>query len=210
MITLLSDDEHVLPPDSTFALQPMLPLEPDLFRQLHVDERKQLDRLKNEKRRREFVTSRLALRELAGSWGLAERDFSIYKNELGNPFASAGGSTLQVSIAHTRDMVFCGLSRQHAIGVDLEPVDRDVPDRLRSRMMHPLEKEQALSISTIRLWTLKEAYIKLRGEGLRLNMNEVWVKRERDYFVVEFDNEKKAKICSFQYQDNWLAIAYYL
>src|SRR5699024_7341818 len=106
--------------------------------------------------------------------------------------------------------VFCGLSPARAIGIDMEPTGRKVSNRPRSRMLHPAEKERDASVSTSRLWTGTEAYLKLRGQGLRLTMHEVNVRREADRLFAAFDNEKKAKICSFEYQNQWLAIAYYL
>jgi phosphopantetheinyl transferase len=64
-------------------------------------------------------------------------------------------------------------------------------------------------VALIRLWTIKEAYIKLLGKGLRINMNEVKLSVDGDQFTAEINNDKTAKICSFQLEQNWLAVAYY-
>ena len=210
MNDILSELKLTLPFDAIFATREIDELSLDLANGLSAEEQAELSSFSNEKRKQEFVTSRLLLREMAGQLDPHLQNFRIYKNELGNPFSEADGKTYEVSIAHTKYNVFCGLSRTRAIGIDMEPAGRKVTNRLRSRMMHPAEKERDASVSTIRLWTVKEAYIKLRGQGLRLNMNEVNVKREGDRLFAAFDNEKKAKICSFQYQNQWLAIAYYL
>lgn len=210
MENILSQLTDSFPFKSIFAIKKIEELSPRILHQLNEEELQQLESLQNEKRKREFVASRLLLRQLAEEWELPGSEFSVYKNTLGNPYAKTTNAQFEVSIAHTDRIVFCGLSSGRPIGVDAEPSDRTVSDRLRTRMMHPVEKKSGLDVTTVRLWTIKEAYIKLRGQGLRLNMNDVWVQQEGENFIVKLGNDKKAKICSFQYQDNWLAIAFYL
>ncbi|MCW9706407.1 4'-phosphopantetheinyl transferase family protein [Fodinibius salsisoli] len=210
MNTALSAVIDSLPFAGNFALKRILALSPKIVAELNEKESSELATFTNDERRREFVTSRLLLKQLADEWDLDTANFVVAKNELGNPFAEVGDDRYEISIAHTKEEVFCGLTRTEPIGVDLEPMNRDVSGRLRTRILHPTEKEEELEVSTIQLWTIKEAYIKLRGEGLRLNMNDVYVQSQQDHFLVKLDDDKKAKICSFSYQDNWLSIAFYL
>lgn len=197
-----------LPFGGGFTLSKIQSLSPKVLDQLSDEEKEELDTFTNVKRQQEYVTSRLVVRKMAAKLGIDPKVFAIQKDELGQPFGVADGAQYCVSIAHTNQYVFCGLTEEKSIGVDLEPVDRKVPQKLQQRILHP--SETALSeVETIRLWTIKEAYIKLRGQGLRLNMNQVLVQRDGGDFFVELNNDKTAKICSFQSQNNWLAIAYY-
>nr|NIT58074.1 4'-phosphopantetheinyl transferase superfamily protein [Fodinibius sp.]NIV12990.1 4'-phosphopantetheinyl transferase superfamily protein [Fodinibius sp.]NIY26656.1 4'-phosphopantetheinyl transferase superfamily protein [Fodinibius sp.] len=173
--------------------------------QLSTEEKKELETCKSLKRQREFVTSRIILKELAGD----EHKFEVLKDDLGQPFGKTDTQKFFISIAHTDDFVLCGLSPNSPIGVDLEPADRTVPGRLKQRITHPKESNVASDIPLIRLWTIKEAYIKLRGQGLRMNMNEVQIRRESDQIFAKINNDKRAKICSFRMENNWLAVAYY-
>jgi phosphopantetheinyl transferase len=150
----------------------------------------------------------MALKELSPQLG-AGPGFEILKDELGRPFGKTDSQKFFVSIAHTDDFVLCGLCRDYPIGVDLEPIDRTVPPKLKQRITHPKETDIAGDIPLIRLWTIKEAYIKLRGQGLRMNMNEVHIKRETEQIFAKINNDKRAKICSFRLKNNWVAIAYY-
>lgn len=209
MNDVLADINKTLPFRSQFATALMLDLSSSALNRLNTGERQELESFQNHKRQREFITSRLLLKEMAQEWSLPADNFLIEKNKLGNPFAKVADREYEVSIAHTNDAVFCGLSRNHPIGVDMEPTERKVSDRLYERMMHPIEKKEGLKIDGIRMWTIKEAYIKLRGQGLRLNMNDVWVEQEDDHFVAKLNNDNMAKICSFVYQNSWLAIAFY-
>lgn len=209
MENIFNWDQISLPFEAIFALDDIVEPSSKKLDSLHTKEREEFEQLENENRRREFVSSRLLFKKLAHEWKLPEKEFLIWKNEWGNPFAKTYSEQFEVSIAHTNKRVLCGIAKEHPIGIDLEPTDRDVVDGLRTRIMHPEEKEGRDTVSTIRLWTIKEAYIKLRGKGLRLNMNDVYVEKENDYFLAKLDNDKLAKVCSFQFDNNWLAIAFY-
>ncbi|NGP89845.1 4'-phosphopantetheinyl transferase family protein [Fodinibius halophilus] len=161
----------------------------------------------NKTRQQEFITSRVLLKKMARKWN--EEEFSVQKDKLGQPYGVGHSRRYYISIAHSKDKVFCGISPNRAVGVDLEPIAREVSARLRSRILHPEESEGLAELETIRLWTIKEAFIKLRGQGLRLNMNQVRVQSEEDAYFVEINNDKRAKICSFRSENDWLAIAHY-
>lgn len=198
-----------LPFEGQFALADIRSLSPEVLNQLNKKDKKELELFTNVKRQQEYVSSRLLLKKMASEIGIGSEIFSIQKDKLGQPFGVVGDKRFCVSIAHTDELVFCGLTNSTSIGVDLEPADREVPDKLKQRILHPGEEKLLSQIETIRIWTIKEAYIKLRGQGLRLNMNQVRIQRDEDEFFVELNNDKRAKICSFQSHSNWLAIAYY-
>ncbi|GAA5520953.1 4'-phosphopantetheinyl transferase superfamily protein [Aliifodinibius salicampi] len=209
MSNIFNRDQVPLPFEAIFGLDDIAEPSSKQLNRLHLEEQQELNQLENESRRREFVSSRLLFKKLAQEWELPEMEFLVWKNEWGNPFAKTRLEQFEVSIAHTNKKVLCGLAREHPIGIDLEPTDRKVADGLRTRIMHPEEKDGKDTVSTIQLWTIKEAYIKLLGKGLRLNMNDVKVLKDGDYFLAKLDNDKQAKVCSFQFDNNWLAIAFY-
>lgn len=209
MQEISSQIKKKLPFEGYFALSDIQTLSPEILDQLSDEEKQEVETFTNLKRQREYVTSRLLLRDMVTNLDVDPQSFFIHKDELGQPHGRAKDKQFWVSIAHTDELVFCGITQQKAIGVDLEPANRSVPDKLRPRIMHPDEEQLFSEIETIRLWTIKEAYIKLRGQGLRLNMNQVHIQQEGDNFFVELNNDKRAKICSFRSQDHWLAIAFY-
>lgn len=200
---------NAIPFKAYFGVIDILDIAPELLDRLNDVEKEELELFSNLKRQREYLSSRVALKELASGYEIDISRFTIEKDELGQPYGLIGGQQYYVSIAHTDRQAFCGISHERAIGVDLEPLEREVPDKLMKRIKHPDEDNLVRGIEAIRLWTIKEAYIKLRGQGLRLNMNEVPVRRDDTDFLVELNNDKSAKICSFQMGTNWLAIAYY-
>ena len=80
-------------------------------------------------------------------------------------------SDCHFSISHTPNHAFCVLSRNN-VGLDAEELDRKVNLKLAKKILSPEEKarfdaaenkEKAL----LTFWVLKEATVKLSGEGLR-------------------------------------------
>ncbi len=201
----------VLPFRAKFAMADLQKISSEELARLTKLEKKELEHFTNLRRQQEYLTSRLLIKDLVHQWEIDVEAFEIHKDQQGRPYGRDKEDQYFVSIAHTKDKVFCGITTDSAIGVDLEPVNRTVPERLRQRILHPEETSALADIEAIRLWTIKEALIKLKGQGLRLNMNAVCIERaEENAFFVEINNDKRAKICSFQKQNNWLAIAYYL
>ena len=75
------------------------------------------------------------------------------------------------SISHTKERVFCALSTR-PVGLDAEQTDREVNLRLAEKILSEPERirfEAAADkrAALLKLWVLKEAAVKLTGEGLR-------------------------------------------
>jgi 4'-phosphopantetheinyl transferase len=121
-----------------------------------------------------FLASRHALRKLlAAALGRAPRDLVIEADEFGK-LVLAEANALQFSLSRTADVALIGLSRNRAIGVDIEEV-RTVPEVEELARDHFTVDERAeWSGATAALrdrvfltcWTRKEAYLKAGGGGL--------------------------------------------
>ena len=66
---------------------------------------------------------------------------------------------------------FCALSRK-PIGIDAEEMDREVCPALADKILSPSERLQweaapDKNLALLTFWVLKEAQVKLTGEGLR-------------------------------------------
>ncbi|MBP3673825.1 MAG: 4'-phosphopantetheinyl transferase superfamily protein [Oscillospiraceae bacterium] len=93
----------------------------------------------------------------------------IRVTDRGKPYFE--NSSLHFSISHTKAHAFCALS-ERPIGIDAEEIDRKINLRLADKILSPVEKlrfDAAPDKHTalLRLWVLKEAAVKLSGEGLR-------------------------------------------
>ena len=93
----------------------------------------------------------------------------ILTTDRGKPFFA--DSSLHFSISHTPHHAFCVLS-EHNVGIDAEEADRKINLKLSEKILSPIEKLQFDASDDKRralltFWVLKEAALKLSGEGLR-------------------------------------------
>ena len=92
----------------------------------------------------------------------------ILLGERGKPYFAQGD--YHFSIAHTKAMVFCALSKQ-PVGIDAEDLSRDIKHTLAEKILSPYEyaqyeKAQDKRKALLTFWVLKEAAGKLSGEGI--------------------------------------------
>ncbi len=88
--------------------------------------------------------------------------------ERGKPYFV--GSDLHFSISHTKNHVFCCVSRRK-VGIDAEQIGRSIDPRLASRYLSDSERGRYLSAqdpndTLLRLWVLKESWAKCTGRGI--------------------------------------------
>lgn len=185
-------------------------MDEDFLKLLDESDRIEYQSIKNDRRKNEFISTRHLVKNLADKFGLLESGFIMKKNSMGKPFGEAGDQHIYLSISHCNGEVMCGLSESRDLGVDLEPVDRQVHEGLGKRIYHAEEQEAITGLELIRLWTIKEALVKLEGRGLRTNLSELYVERLGEVeFSGRFNDEKSARICSFEYDEHWVSVAYY-
>ena len=81
------------------------------------------------------------------------------------------GSPWHFSISHTKRHAFCAMAKC-PVGIDAEETDRRINPKLAEKVLSPSEKFRFDRCSDkndafLRLWVLKEASVKLTGEGLK-------------------------------------------
>lgn len=129
--------------------------------------------------RDEYLLSKALLRYTLSHYGdRGGRDWSIVKDDFGKPGLSdeQTGETgsLHFNIAQAGGLAVCAVTRGHKLGVDVETVSGDdrlledaehylAPDELKALLALPPEQRRR---QFSRYWTLKESFIKARGQGL--------------------------------------------
>jgi 4'-phosphopantetheinyl transferase len=127
-----------------------------------------------------FLASRLALKHTAAAVvGTDPAELDLAYKPGGRPYLR-GLDQIDIGLTHTGDVIAVGISRIGRIGVDVEPAGRRMDFRLLHRQVCTPAEYAALaglpepdrSAELLRLWTLKEAYTKALGQGLRLGFTE--------------------------------------
>jgi 4'-phosphopantetheinyl transferase len=130
--------------------------------------------------RARFAASRLAVKyTAAAALALDPGDIDLAYRLGGRPYLR-GFDQIDVSLTHTDELIAVGISRLGRIGVDTEPAGRRMSFELMQDHVCTFDEKQDLAVlpeqeqsaAMLRLWTLKEAYTKAIGQGLRLSFTE--------------------------------------
>lgn len=132
-------------------------------------------KLGNDQLRERFMATRMLIRHTAAV-ALGTEPYSLeLRYGLNGRIHLRGYDQIDVSLSHTADLLLCGITSLGVIGIDAEPSERRIgghdvelfmctePERLRLARTPPEERNERL----LSLWTLKEAYSKALGQGLR-------------------------------------------
>ena len=181
MIYLNDDIEH-------FDWQAALPL-------LSDQRREQCLKFKHEQGRKTCAAAYLLLCEgLRKEYGIEEPPVFEY-GEHGKP-SIVGHPEIYFNMSHCKEAAICVLSDK-PVGVDIESIRRYSESLARYTMndaeMAQIERAERREVEFVRLWTLKEAVLKLSGEGIRNDMKHVLEALKNAKTVI---NEKKSYIFS--------------
>ena len=143
--------------------------------ELSDQRREQALRFKYEQGRRTCVLAYLLLkRALREEYGITENPIFEY-GEHGKP-SIVGHPEIFFNLSHCREAVACAVS-DRPIGIDVESV-RQFKESLVRYTMNEREVAQIMEaerpdVAFIRLWTMKEARLKLTGEGISNDLKTV-------------------------------------
>lgn len=151
---------------------------------LGEDERERRSRLRFAKDRNAFALAHVLLRtSLSRHADLPPAAWSFERGSHGKPALSPAQMAaygLHFSLSHAGAVAACAVTRIGAVGVDVEPPDRDIDIPALTSIALTTDEAAALAgldAAAARrrfliFWTLKEAYVKARGLGLSLPMQQ--------------------------------------
>ncbi len=160
------------------------PPQVEVFRyNLAPDEQKRADRFYFQKDRQHFITAHGVLRAILGLYlNMAPRYLSFCYGSHGKPAlaSKSDGDAIRFNMSHCRGVALYAVTRGREIGIDVEFIRRDLEaEQIANRFFSQSEIAtlRALPPSLQRYafflcWTRKEAYIKARGEGLSIPLDQ--------------------------------------
>lgn len=154
-------------------------------------------RFRFEKDRVRFLASRILLRHTlgaaarqpAGSLRFSTDEHGIKPRLLtGRDDAAARASSLHFSLTHTSLLVACAVTRSGDVGLDAEAWSRPAHvEALASRVLSPRESHDLFALPAearprrfLEHWTVKEAWLKATGTGLRVSPSSIEVDVDHD------------------------------
>ncbi|MDJ0341803.1 4'-phosphopantetheinyl transferase superfamily protein [Streptomyces sp. H10-C2] len=130
--------------------------------------------------RERFAASRLLLKHVAAQAIQAPpATVELAYKPGGRPYLR-GCDQIDISLSHTEELLLVGITRRGWIGVDAELEDRSMlVSGIERQVCTPYERTMLSQVresdrnqEMVRLWTLKEAYSKAIGQGMRFRFNE--------------------------------------
>lgn len=176
--------DYKLPLGQAHIWRANLDIEPELRAFFEVtlspDERQRAYRFYFEKDRLHFIAARGVLRQLLGRYLQKDpKDIVFSYTSYGKPFL-VDYTCLQFNISHSKGYALFGIVQEFPIGIDLEFIRPKIEfERLAKRFFSPNETQALLKLSAteryhgfFNCWTRKEAFIKAKGEGLSLPLDQ--------------------------------------
>jgi len=154
-----------------------------LLQILSPDERSRAGRFYFQKDRDHYIVARGVIRKLLGQYLGAEPErLRFCYNSYGKPALAPeiGGDSLKFNVSHSHGLATFAVTRGWELGVDLELIRPDfatmeIAEHFFSRWeiealraLPPEARAQAF----FNCWTRKEAYVKARGQGLSLPLDQ--------------------------------------
>ena len=152
---------------------------------ISVQRREQAMKFKFEQGQRTCVLAYLLLkRALREEYGLRENPVFDY-GEHGKPFI-VGHPDIHFNLSHCHEAVACVVA-DHPVGIDVESV-REYKDGVVEYTMNPQElaliaAAERPDAAFVRLWTMKEARLKLTGEGITNDIKQALADSHRYRFT---------------------------
>ncbi len=178
-IILGSNEVHVW----RASLDELRPQRDSFLHTLAADERTRAQRFYFQTDRERFITAHGVLRAILGLYLNREpKCLSFCYGSHGKPALACeyGGDAIRFNMSHSQGAALYAVTRNREIGVDLEFIRCDLEvEQIAERFFSPYEIAtlRALPVHLRRYafflcWCRKEAYIKARGEGLSIPLDQ--------------------------------------
>jgi 4'-phosphopantetheinyl transferase len=151
-------------------------------RLLAPGERARRDRYRFEHSRREYLFTRALVRTVLSRYApVAPEAWTFRENAWGRPeIDRPEQAAIRFNLSNTRGLIACAVARDREVGVDVEDIERPGETvALADRFFSPIEVAALGALPGDRrrsrffdYWTLKEAYIKARGMGLSIPLDQ--------------------------------------
>ncbi len=157
----------------------------DLLDTLNSEERNRASRFAFDRDREVYTLAHGMLRRVLSRYeAIDPADWTFENNPHGKPLISpSAGSSLRFNISHTAGLAVLAVTREIEVGIDVESLLRTrVRIEVASKAFTEFERRELTKVANedarrkrfFEIWTLKEAFIKSKGMGLSLPLDQFW------------------------------------
>ena len=187
---------------------------------LSLDDRDRAARFRFDADRHRFSLARATLRMILGRYLKAEpAELQFRFGPCGKPrlVYSQNERGLRFNLSHSHELALIAVARDREVGIDVEFMRPDfATDEVAEHFFSRAEVQQLAAIepesktqSFFNCWTRKEAYIKARGEGLSLPLNQFDVSLVPDAPAELIDSRvDRAEVSRWSFQELFPASGY--
>jgi 4'-phosphopantetheinyl transferase len=171
---------------------------------LSIDERARADRFYFQRDREHFVVAHGMLRAVLGLYlNTPPQCLSFVYSPYGKPAldSESGADAIRFNLSHSDGVALCAVARGREIGIDVERIRSLDVEQIAAQFF---SQREIATLETLPLdlrrhafflcWTRKEAYIKAKGEGLSIPLDE--------FDVSLIPGEPPALLCSKREPDD--------
>ncbi len=145
---------------------------PELLELIPSIRREKTMRYKTPEARRQSLGAGILLQEVMKRYDIKESD--IYFGENGKPEAK----NIYFNLSHSNEVVICAVG-ECAVGCDIEKIKKE-PKKVAQKCLSQSELSYLESLSNeereatfFRFWTMKESFVKMTGEGMKVDFNRL-------------------------------------
>jgi 4'-phosphopantetheinyl transferase len=149
-------------------------------------------------REREYLSSRWLIRQAIGKSAMVPPNHCC--PVAGRPNASGTPEGWRLSLSHSQGLSACATRADSPIGLDLEPCQRHAQwQKVVKRWFSPVEQEWLFreddSNTFLKVWTLKEAWLKATGRGIAGNLQTLEVRKNFEIYGDQPEQDWQAACC---------------
>ena len=145
---------------------------PRLMEKLPVERQQKIARYKQREKRMQSFGAGLLLNRVLNKYGVSVD--TLRTDAIGKPVAEG----ICFNLSHSGTYVICAVS-QKPVGCDIEEI-KNAPKQIEERAFSFAEREYLKEVDNdaynrefYRIWTRKESFLKMRGIGIRVPLQEV-------------------------------------
>jgi 4'-phosphopantetheinyl transferase len=154
-----------------------------LSRVLSADEVTRAKRFYFQKDRDQFIVARGLLRSILSRYvDMPPNQLQFRYGPNGKPaLVCPGGKKIRFNLSHSNELAVFAVTDGREVGVDIEYVNANIPIlQIAHQFFSPREIAMLHGVPAVKqpeafysIWTMKEAYVKYRGQGLALSLTQV-------------------------------------